>query len=204
MKKEEVRKTKILVVEGKDEVEFFYAIFNFLNITDIQVFDVGGKYNFTETFQALINIPNFNKVTKIGIVRDRDDEVVDNILQSLKHTITSIGFQFPIELNEFTKSNPSLGVYIMPNNRDQGMLEDLCLRSKSNDPILTCVDSFLDCLENKPRNTSKFKAKCFIAANDPDIASVGIAAHKGIWDFSSEHFNELKEFISKFGNEGES
>ena len=87
----------------------------------------------------------------------------------------------------------------MPGNSDAGMLEDLCLKTVENHPVMNCVNPFVDCiskLEEAPNNMAKAKAQAFLAAM-PELAnSVGVGAQKGYWDFNSEELTELKLFIN--------
>ena len=39
----EIKEKKIIAVEGKDEINFFKALFKHLNISGIQLIDFGGK-----------------------------------------------------------------------------------------------------------------------------------------------------------------
>ena len=38
-----IKSRKILAVEGKDECEFFQALFKHMNISDVRIEEVGGK-----------------------------------------------------------------------------------------------------------------------------------------------------------------
>ena len=48
-------KKRLLLVEGKDELNFFTALLNTLNIDTVQIIDIGGKQQLHSKFQPLIN-----------------------------------------------------------------------------------------------------------------------------------------------------
>ena len=83
----------------------------------------------------------------------------------------------------------------MPGDSDKGMLEDLCLKSIENEPINNCIDTYFECIGEKPKELSKAKILCYLASKTPLVYSIGLAAHKGYWDFEAEQFKELKDFL---------
>jgi hypothetical protein len=67
-----VSKQKPLIVEGRDEENFFTAALNHLAIADIQILGIGGKTNLASNLKALMNDIAFPTVTCLAIVRDAD------------------------------------------------------------------------------------------------------------------------------------
>jgi hypothetical protein len=51
-----LKSEKILLVEGKDEVDFFEALFSFMEISDYQIINAGGKDNFKTYILSLKTI----------------------------------------------------------------------------------------------------------------------------------------------------
>ena len=81
------------------------------------------------------------------------------------------------------------------------MIETLCLRSVSNDPVYDCADAFFQCLKGKgivlPDGIKCHKHYAWVymaGKNYPEIP-VGIAAHRKVWPFDHPAFDELKTFI---------
>ena len=104
------------------------------------------------------------------------------------------------------------GIFIMPGNAEEGMLEDLCLKTVIGHPVLTCVDEYFLCLKDKldnektkttketckyyyPKNEAKAKMHAFLAGMNKFVPSLGIAAKKGYFNFESESLNEIKYFL---------
>jgi hypothetical protein len=64
---------KLLLVEGKDEVNFFTAALrDHLNLVGIQVIDYSGKTRLSGFLRTLAADPVFASVTGIGVIRDAD------------------------------------------------------------------------------------------------------------------------------------
>ncbi len=193
-----ISKSKILAVEGKDEVNFFEALFRCMGINDVQMMDVAGKGNYEKILPALVKTKGFSAVTALAIVRDADISA-DAAFQSVVNILAKLSLNFPNQKNTFSSGNPKVGIFIMPGDSNEGMLEDLCLRTSANHPAMKCVNAFGDCvskLENPPKNMAKAKAQAFLAAM-PDIANcVGIGAQKGCWSFDSPELNDLKAFLN--------
>jgi hypothetical protein len=89
----------------------------------------------------------------------------------------------------------------MPDCENEGMLEDLCLKSVENDSVFKCAEKFLDCVntsakeEEKPKNLSKAKAQTFLAGKKEIASSTGVGAQKGYWNFDHECMNKIKQFL---------
>ncbi len=191
----EITKLKIIAVEGRDEDNFFSALFDYLGISDIQIIIFEGKTNYKKRIKSITKVSGFSKVQSFALTRDADNNPPLSAFESIKNSLKQAGLPIPESLNEFTETNPSVGVFIMPGNSKEGMLEDLCLQSIEKFPVIDCIDSFIDCSEEKPSNESKAKIMCYLATKGPSSSSLGLAAKQGVWDFDSESFTELKEFI---------
>jgi len=48
-----IQQKKILAVEGDDEINFFEALFRYLGITNVEIYQVGGKDQFKNKLPAL-------------------------------------------------------------------------------------------------------------------------------------------------------
>ncbi len=198
---------KILVVEGKDEINFFDSLLKYLNITDYQIEEGGGKNQFHKKIPALklragfIQADGTSFVTHLAIIRDKNG---DNALGSVREILKKEDFIPPENHGQFSNGKPKVGIFIMPGNTIEGtMLEDLCLKTVENHPAMECVNKFASCvskLPKFPKNISKskatvFKAQVFLATQPDSIDSVGLGAQKHYWDFESAALDELKEFL---------
>lgn len=192
-----ISKSKLICVEGMDEVNFFNALFTYLKIDDVQIFNFEGKTNFKAKLKAISLMRNFDKVIKIALIRDADNNPTESAFQSLKLTIESSSLEAPEKNQCFSEGKPSLGVFIFPREGENGALEDLCLDSLNKDET-TCIEHFFNCRKVSPSHFSKAKILCHLSSKDPYSNSLGIAALKGHWDFSNESFVDIIQFIEKF------
>jgi len=204
-----IKRKKILVVEGKDEINFFDALLRHMDIKDFDIRKIGGKDQFPKKLPALLKARGFyladgsSFVTHLAIIRDRDE---DDAFESITTIVTKAGLKSPTKHSEFSNGSPKVGIFIMPGETIDGtMLEDLCLKTVENHKAMTCVNEYASCisaLEPNPKNIPKakvqvFKAQVFLAAQPEIVDSVGLGAQKKYWDFESHALDELKEFLIK-------
>lgn len=198
-----VTKRKLLMVEGKDEVNFFEEFFKHLEINDVvDIREVRGKDNFRNQIPALISkVSGSAKLEKVAIIRDADESSM-SAFESIKGILKANNFKGPEKPGEFSGDNPRIGVFIMPDNKNNGMLENLCLESIKGDSGLECVDKFIDCanqFENrlKEKDIAKAKVQAFLSIVPEVPNSIGVGAKKGVWNFDSPQLQPLIDFLSQ-------
>ncbi len=196
------KSNRLLAVEGKDECNFFKAMLKHENINNIQIIDIGGKDRFKTEFPLMINTEGFSEVDTIGFVRDAEQSLADSAFSSICSILRKYNFPTPKNINTIIdKNNIKIGVFIVPNNIDEGMLEDLCIESVISKPIFECVNKYIECcLSHLPENEkniniSKAKIQTYLATKKPIANTLGLAATKGYWDFKEDCFSEIKQFI---------
>jgi len=202
----DISKPKLLLVEGNDEVIFFNVFCRRLNIDDIQVIESGGKDKFKNLLPAILNMRGIEKVTSIGVIRDADNSSV-SAFDSIKYHFQKNGLILPNSINEIASENGkiSTGIFIMPGNRDTGMLENLILDTVIDHPVKIMADKYIDELKENltdetpkfPSNEHKARFHAFLAGMEKFIPSLGLAAEKGYFDLDSSYLENLKEFILK-------
>ncbi len=203
---EGIKKTKLLLVEGKDELNFFEELFKYIGKENIvQVINLEGKDNFKKKIPAFMNRPDFNKVEVLAVILDADKSC-ENTFKSITGTLKNVNLQPPKRPGNFSeaKERPKVGVFIMPDNGGKGMLEDLCLKAiKEKDREgMECVNKFLECakkLQNPPEvhKSAKAKVQAFLSIMPEVPNSVGRAAQQKCWDFDSEELRPLKDFLHR-------
>jgi len=196
-----IDRNKLLVVEGNDEKNFFECYLNYLQIDNIQIISLGGTPKYKEQIPAIISATGFNPLVEIFAII-RDAETNENAaFQSIQHIINSLHLRPPDENYSFSNGTPKVGIYILPGNHENGMCEDLLLKTVENHPAMVCVNDFMKCvnkLDDPPRIQSKAKAKAFLAAMPESVPHIGIAALKKYWNFDSECLSSLKQFLQSF------
>lgn len=191
-----IEKSALLLVEGKDEVNFFNALLDDCNISEVQIIEIGGKDKLKLEFPALLNLDGFSEVKSYAIIQDADNDS-NATLTSIKSILSRYHQPIPNDCGEFVANNGiQVGIYIVPGNKTEGMLENLCLDTVENNPILKCVNKYFSCLEEQlesnvagedkksgkhyfPRNRAKARMHAFLAGQNKLVPSLGLAAKKG-------------------------
>ena len=200
-----IKSNMLLAVEGKDESNFFKTLLEYENIQGVQIIDIGGKDKFSIEFRLLRNLENFSNITKLAFVRDAEENNASSAFQSICDILKKYNLPCPQKINETTEnSKPIVGVFIMPNNNNAGMLEDLCLESIKSLPINDCISKYIECVKNNLKsednekfNCSKAKVLTYLASKVPIVNSLGLGAEKKYWNFSDNCFSEIKSFLYK-------
>ncbi len=147
---------QILLVEGKNDEHIFGQIVNKHDIE--KTFEVENK----EGDNLYISLPIYLKTDyqTIGIVVDADENI-NSKWDKLKNIFIKNGYEIPAKpqkngaIIEHTKL-PKIGIWIMPDNNEKGMLEDFVAELIPNDDILiNYVDQSLEVIEND--NVNKYK-----------------------------------------------
>lgn len=195
-------KYKILIVEGRDDCNFFrYFLKKFEILDDIQIFHTEGKSQLEEFLKALILQELFVKksIISIGIVRDADTDPkkeFDAVVDILKQC----ELPYPSEPFEVTSTLPKISILLMPNATNVGTIEDLCLESIADTNEMKCVDKYFECLSafgiNNPDKKTKVKISVFLSSKS-ESCSIGVAAQKGFWDFEHTAFTQIRTCLVK-------
>ena len=193
-------RTKLLAVEGTDEIIFFEELFKHIGMLDkVELREVGGKDQFKIKMPALQKTTGFNNLESIAIIRDADENF-KGAFESIKKILEKMNLRVPTRPGTFADGIPKVGIFIMPDNSSKGMLENLCLDTVKDDKVMECVDQLIDCakkLKKQPKNAAKTKAQAYLSLM-PEIAnSVGRGAQKGYWNFDSSELIPLIHFINQ-------
>jgi len=176
----------------------------FEKIEGVQVTDVGGKDKFKTRFKNINSEDSFSEIEKLGLIRDAEDLPAKSAFDSICSVLDSLDLPKPSKVLEITDTVPQICVYIMPNNQSNGILEDLCLQSLKNKPIINCISNFSACHEKiflkeekEKYNPSKAKVISYLATRAPITNSLGVAAQNKYWDFNHECFKDIKNYLNK-------
>ena len=194
----EIQKNKLLIVEGKDEEEFFSALIAGLSLKGIQVAGIGGKTKIRQNLKALVRRPSFPRVEVLGVIRDADADP-KSAFQSVRDALAAAELPAPKKPLQPAKGPPRVNVMILPSSEKKGALEDLCLDAVAQDRAKVCIDEFFECLQEKevriPREMSKARVRVFLSSREDPTLALGLAATKGYWPFESSAFEPLRQFL---------
>ena len=193
-----IGKLKQLLVEGRDEEEFFNALLRHLTIDAIEVRNYEGKGNLRRFLNVFERAPGFDEVQSIGIVRDADDSAT-SAFQSVQDSLRSVNLPVPTEASVPADESPRVDVFIMPGNSEEGALEDLCLGALEGEPAMQCVSDYMQCVQQHlskvPRNISKARIHAFLASREDPELRLGQAAHRGYFPWGDSAFEQVIKFV---------
>ena len=209
MKKPE-RFTKKLLVEGNDDQHVIWALCEKFRVREnFDVIDCGGIE------QLLTQIPvryKQSNVEIVGIIIDADVNI-NSRWDSLKDILTSLGFTIPneIPIDGFIAKNienKTVGVWIMPNNQLNGMLEDfISFLVPKDDKLMPIVDSTLENLESNNLNRyslthkSKVKIHTWLSWQESPGMPMGLAITKRFLTTDNSNCFFLINWLSKLFKE---
>lgn len=122
---------RVLLVEGRNDCHVVMALCAAHDFPEIfGVYECGSDILAVKRLNALVSQPDPPEV--IGLVLDADDSDATRRWQSVKDRLSHYPYQLPDKptssgiLIDAIDDKPRLGVWLMPNNADSGMLEDFC------------------------------------------------------------------------------
>jgi len=198
----EITQSRLLLVEGKDDLLFFDALIKQQNLQNIQIISYEGKPNLRRFLKSvLVKSPEFhNRVNSLGIVRDADTNA-SSTFQSICDALQSAGLSVPHRVLEPTGRHPQITIMIIPHGSTHGMLEDLCLDAVKADPATNCMEQYFQCLQQLPssipNNISKAKVQVFLASRHEPGKRLGEAAQAGYWPWNNGVFETTKSFLQQ-------
>lgn len=206
-----VSKPKVLLGEGVEEVYFFSALLDHLDINDIQVVEYGGKNKLREGLRALVKRSGFKHVVSLAVTRDADypkDPAADES-QAHESAFTSVcdalqNANLPVPTKPAVKASGKIdvSVFILPGDGQAGMLEDLCLASVQDEAMYPCLMQYFECVEKHTGTSldrySRARAyvQAWLAALPDPAQRLGEAAQSKNVKWNHPAFNDFKTFLS--------
>ena len=192
----------VLLVEGKDEYNFFDALQKHLRLPRIQLVNFEGRDNLQDVLEAVVKDSGFGTVVSLGIELDANSDsqaAFDRIRGALQNP--DLGVELPVPQRALTPATGAVKVtgMVLPGEATRGSLEDLCLRAFSGNPEALCADGFFECLTEqnmpRPRQPSKAKMHVFLAAQREFRKDLGWAAFQDYWPWGDSAFDQVKSFL---------
>jgi hypothetical protein len=189
----------VLLVEGSDDVAFFESLAENLALSNIRVEAVSGKYNFREYLKVFVNQrPGFHEIDVLVIVRDADEQP-EGAFQSACGALETVDLAVPDRPFTITGQRPRIAVIILPDADQPGELEDLCLQALEDNPIVTCIEKYFQCLEKAkvdlPKKIAKIKIHTFLDVQTTPTLKFEDSIRQHHWPFEHEAFDKMKAFL---------
>lgn len=197
-----------LLVEGRVPEMFFREMIVASGLTakiEARTFGDIGKENLQAYLELFTQRAIFKeRVKRIGIIRDAEGSAAVGAFQSVQAALQGAQLPVPAAMSKLEGSPLAVGVFILPNCQDAGMLESLCLSAVAEteagqaNGILPCVDEFFACLTKrgkKPGNPAKAQFAGYALACDVVDPQLGRAAQKGAIPWQAKTFDSLRAFV---------
>jgi len=195
-----------LLVEGRVPEMFFREMVAASGLTrtiDVRTFgDINNLQTYLELFTQKAAFKE--QVERLGVVRDAESSSANLAFQSVQAALRNAQLPVPSRMNDLEGNSLGVGVFILPNCQDAGMLEGLCLAAVAETEQgqtgaqLPCVDEFFSCLEErgqKPANPTKARFAGYALARDVIDPQLGRAAQEGAMPWNATTFGPLKTFL---------
>ncbi|MHB8422344.1 MAG: DUF3226 domain-containing protein [Leptospirales bacterium] len=208
-------KERFLLCEGSDDKSFFEVLIETRELPEFQVCQtaetnrdqVGGIPGFQKALEkrGLEVISGFNEVKAFLFVVDND--FVNDSFSSLQRIVRSNGYTPPESPNKVgCLGGKPLAFLLVPNDRDKGGLEKLCLPAIYDKwpTAKDCVDNFLNCTGatswSKGSSICKAQARAAIVGfnEDDPFKGIGHLLRQDVLSVRHQHFNQIYEFLSDF------
>ena len=196
-----ISEDRLLLVEGRDELNLFSQMINtcFRIKPDIQILDIGGKTTLGQHLKTVRTLTTSRpSLRSIGIVRDSDANAASGF-RSVCASVRDAPYTPPSTHACFSNASPSIGIFMVPDGSRPGAIETICRNSVQGDGVAKCVDEYVRCLETskalKSNNLDKTYTHAYLAAISDPVARVGEGALQGVWNSRSPAFDDLRKFI---------
>ncbi len=201
--KKRISEAKQVLVEGLDEVRVLDNFASRLGLADVQCHAYQGKQNLRNFLKTFTALSDFTRVRSLAVVADADFST-DGTRDRIRGALQNVGLPQPsAPLTEVLDGNLKVSYLILPHWRGTGMLEDVCLESIKTDPVMECIDQFIECVKGfreewpKPEIEAKARVHAYLASQDRPDLRLGEAAQRGIWKFDSDAFGPLKDLLQR-------
>ena len=193
-----IKSETLLLVEGNDHRNFFEAFRDHLTIPKMQIENYGGVNQLSGVLAAYASSREFGAVRRLGIIRDAESSA-ESAFQSVRSALGKANLALPERIGEVTTGDPLVGVLVLPDD-GPGMLETVLARCFAETREDDCIDRFFQCVKADGRTilrSEKARTCAYLATTRDPHVSVGVAAKKGVWNFTHDAFNKIREFLSR-------
>ena len=199
-----ITQRKVLLAEGRDaELFLVWACREYRQAQDFQVLDFGGVTELEKYLSTLATVEGYARIETLVIARDAETNAA-TAADSIKNALA--GMNLPVPSNPFVYASgvsQKTAFLIFPGpNQENGTLEDLCLEIVKDDPIMPCVEDYVECLRGKTRGQRvnhiwKRKLHSFLAGKDVNLigASIGQASYRRAWAPQHPALEPFKQVI---------
>lgn len=193
----EITASKVVFVEGKDDRYVVEKLLEEEGLDGIQVVELEGKEKLIKLLSSKA-VRGLDEVEVLAVMIDADRDP-DAAFQSICLAFNKAGLPSPQRPFDVLQGKPSVVVYVLPDGKSQGMLEDLFAESINDLPESECIRDFLDCVEkikgSSLRNRSKGTVYSYIATSERPQLRLGHAVASSQIGLSHPAFDLLRSSL---------
>ena len=201
----EEKHTKKLLVEGNDDQHVIWALCERFNI--METFDVIDCKGIDKLYKSISLRFRQADIETIGIIIDADTDINER-WKTVQKLLSNQGFKMPDELPSdgliLSNGEVKVGVWIMPNNNINGMLEDfMSFLVPQDDKLMPVVDTVLNEIESKnlnkylPIHKSKAKIHSWLSWQEEPGTPLGFSITKKYLTTDNENCEQLINWMKK-------
>lgn len=190
---------KIVLCEGKDEVDVLAGLCAQGGISALTIREYGGRNNlgdFIEQSKKLREFAN-QEVESLAILMDADDNA-GAAWQRMRDVVrNAFGVELP-EPGVFGGESPRIAAFVIAGEDGKGMLETVCLEAVSSRPEYECLEEYFRCLAEKTEMKThhpKQRFHAWLASQTKELYRTGEAARREFVPYECPAFDRLREFL---------
>ena len=215
--------SKIIMVEGESDKSFFEEVCKILGLnTKIQVApprDIGGQHNSKEGIfkhlSSLLPLLDQGQLTHLAVVMDADHQLAGGLgcnatISRMESILTPFGFS--LRKNSDPKKSGlvfdhndglnSIGVWVMPNNQNEGMIEDwmkMCVSASEKTLLQHAIQitKALPIQKFKEHHRSKAEIATWLAWQSKPDRGAYHALQENNFDSNSPAFQQLVDWLKR-------
>lgn len=197
-------KEYLIIVEGEDDGVFLEHVLNLKDADEnkVQVQYVKGISKIPPYLSALSKSPPLTSgvIKNIAIILDADSDF-NQAGSRLRMWLEEANLPIA-EPGTVNKDGPvSVGIYLLPNSKDSGELEDLIISCLAEDERIIAARNLLDQFDPQRilRKFSKRIIQISLAISNVDLCSgAGRGIRNGAFPIQLKDLQDLNEFLSNF------
>jgi hypothetical protein len=192
----------LLFAEGNSEEGLLKAALRQLGRVDATVLNIRGINRFKTVLQSYFGGTEQPDLGGIGILFDAEQAGYAARLTSLCDILARFGIDVDrpaIEAGSIsTGGTYRVGIFVSPDNRSPGRIEQLVLQEVRSSDVAQCVDQLAECWLGAAGKAidEKGLAQVYISGRSGDVCGIGTAFDKGTLDIANGAYSGIVRMVS--------
>jgi len=197
-----------LLVEGRAPEMFFRELVEHMELKgslEVRTFGDVSKDTLQTYLEIFTSKAKFKETVKrVGIIRDAESKPAMSAFSSVQAALQGAKLVPPATMKQVDGTPLAIGVFILPDCQNSGMLESLCLEAFAEkertaaQQLMPCVDELFSCLSKRgsePSNPTKARFAGCLLAYDVVDPQLGRGAQQKVIPWEASVWDELKTFL---------